>query len=172
MRTSRLSLVLAIVAIAAVAALELIHVGRRLDVAAAPPDLEITATVVALLTVVLVALAFGGALLEMLAGAFGRPLGRDMEGVTYAIAALGVIAALLAVVSGALKPLLPDTAPIGTRLSGVVGIADPVPAAATAFRALERSATAVSTVFALFEQRAGVWLALVLIVGVLVWVVR
>jgi hypothetical protein len=167
-----LTLVLAILAIGSVTALELVHVGRRLDVAAAPPDLEVTATLVAFLTVVLVALAFGGALLEALAGAFGRQLGRDMEGATYAIAALGVFAALLVVVAGALKPLLPDTAPIGARLASVVGIADPVPAAATAFRTLERSATAVSTVFALFEQRAGVWLALVLIVGVLFWVVR
>jgi hypothetical protein len=167
-----LTLVLAILAIASVAALELVHVGRRLDVAAAPPDLEITATVVALLTVVLVALTFGGAILGALAGAFGRPLGRDMEGVTYAVAALGVMAALLAVVAGALKPLLPDTAPIGIRLASLVGIADPVPAAATAFRALERSATAVSAAFSLFEQRAGVWLALMLIVGVLLWVVR
>jgi hypothetical protein len=30
----------------------------------------------------------------------------------------------------------------------------------------------VSTMFALFEERAGVWLAIVLIVGVMFWVVR
>ena len=47
-----------------------------------------------------------------------------------------------------------------------------MPVAAAAFRTLERSATAVSTLFVLFEQRAGVWLALVLIVGVLFWAVR
>jgi len=38
--------------------------------------------------------------------------------------------------------------------------------------ALERSATVASTVFSLFEQRAGVWLALVLIAGVVTWAVR
>jgi hypothetical protein len=70
------------------------------------------------------------------------------------------------------RPLLPDTAPVGERLARLVSVADPVPAAAASFRALERSATGVSTLFVLFEQRAGVWLALVLIVGVLFWVVR
>src|SRR5205814_401710 len=107
---------IATIAIIAVIALELVHVGRRLDVAAAPNDLEIAGTLFAFLTTVIVA----------------------------------VLAA----------------API------VAAVADPVPVAALAFRTLERSATAVSTVFALFEERAGVWLALVLIVGVVVWAVR
>ena len=71
-----------------------------------------------------------------------------------------------------LRDEMPDLAPLGTRLARTVSVADPVPVAALAFRTLERSATAVSTVFALFEERAGVWLALVLIVGVVVWAVR
>ena len=79
---------------------------------------------------------------------------------------------MLAIVSGSLRPLLPDLAPLGARLARTVSVADPVPVAALAFRTLERSATAVSTVFALFEERAGVWLAIVLIAGVVVWAVR
>ena len=163
---------LAIAAIGAVVSLELVHVGRRLDVASAPNDLAFTATVVAFLTVIFTAMAYGAPTLDALASAFGRPLGHGLDSAVYTVAAADVVAVLLVVAAGAVRPLLPDTAPIGERLARLVWIADPVPVAAAAFRALERSATAVSTVFVLFEQRAGVWLALVLIVGVLVWVVR
>ncbi|MDQ2950896.1 MAG: hypothetical protein M3R54_01390 [Chloroflexota bacterium] len=166
------TVLLALAAIVAVVTLELIHVGRRLDVAAAPNEVEITGTVVAFLTVAFAAIAFGAPVLDALATAFGRPLDHALDGVVYAVASAGVIAAMLVVAAGAVRPLLPDTAPIGERLARVVSIADPVPVAASAFRALERSATAVSTLFVLFEQRAGVWLALVLIVGVLFWAVR
>ena len=166
------TVVLALAATGAVVALELVHVGRRLDVAAAPNDLEITATVVAFLTVAFGAIAFGAPVLDALAGAFGRPLDHALDNVAYTVATAGVVAAMLVVAAGAVRPLLPDTTPIAERLARVVSIADPVPVAAAAFRALERSATAVSTLFVLFEQRAGVWLALVLIVGVLFWAVR
>jgi len=166
------TMALALLAILFVVGLELVHVGRRLDVAAAPSDLEAAATVVAFLTTMFLAITFAGPLFGALVRAFGRPFDRDLEGAAYTLAALGVIAAMLAVVAGAVRPLLPDTAPVGERLERLVSIADPVPAAASSFRVLERSATVVSTLFVLFEQRAGVWLALVLIVGVLFWVVR
>ena len=166
------TMVLALLAIIFVVVLELVHIGRRLDVAAAPSDLEASATVVALLTTMLIAISFGGPLIDALGRALGRPLDRDLEGTAFTLGALAVIAAMLAVVAGAVRPLLPEMAPIGERLERLVSIADPVPAAASSFRALERSATLVSTLFVLFEQRAGVWLALVLIVGVLFWVVR
>ena len=163
---------IATIAIIAVIALELVHVGRRLDVAAAPSDLEITATLFAFLTTAIVAVLAGAPIIAALAGAFGRPSTVSLESITLTAAACGVFAAMLAVVSGALRPLLPDLAPLGTRLARTIAVADPVPVAALAFRTLERSATAVSTVFALFEERAGVWLALVLIAGVVVWAVR
>jgi hypothetical protein len=166
------TMVLALLAIIFVVVLELVHIGRRLDVAAAPSDLEATATVVALLTTMLVVISFGGPLIDTLGRALGRPLDRDLAGTAFTLGALAVIAAMLAVVAGAVRPLLPETAPIGQRLELLVSIADPVPAAASSFRALERSATLVSTLFVLFERRAGVWLALLLIVGVLFWVVR
>ncbi len=166
------TLVLALIAILAVIALELVQVGRRLEAAAAPNDLEITATVVAFLATMLVAIVFASPILEALAGAFGRPFDHALATTAYTVAALTVAAAVLAVVAGAVRPLLPGTGPLAVRLARVVSFADPVPAAAASFRALERSATAVSVTFALFEQRAGVWLALVLIAGVLFWVVR
>jgi len=170
--TDLVTIALALIAISMVIALELVHVGRRLDVAAAPTDLEIAATVFAFLLAMFVAVIAAAPLSDALANAFGRPLDHDGESLAYGVAALGVFGAMLVVVAGAVKPLLPDTAPIGTALARVVSIADPVPVAASSFRALERSATLVSIVFNLFEQRAGVWLALVLIVGVMFWVVR
>ena len=166
------TVILALVAMGMVIALELAHVGRRLDVASAPTDLEIAATVVAFLVAMFVAVILAAPLTGALTSAFGRPLSHDGEGLAYGVASLGVLGAMLVVVAGAVRPLLPDTAPIGAALANVVAIADPVPVAASAFRALERSATLVNTVFTLFEQRAGIWLALVLIIGVMFWVVR
>src|SRR5207248_3424155 len=153
-------------------ALELVHVGRRLDVAAAPNDLEVVATVIAFLTTATLAVIAAAAIVDALAGAFGRPLEATLQSIGITAAACAVVAAMLAVVSGAARPLLPDLVPVGVRIARIVSVADPVPVAALAFRTLERSATAVSTVFALFEERAGVWLALVLIAGVVVWAVR
>jgi len=167
-----ITVALALIAITAVIALELVHVGRRLDVAAAPEDLEITATVIAFLSTIFVAIVFGAPTLDALRSAFGRALDHELQSIAYTTAALAVLASVLVVVAGAVKPLLPDTTPVGTRLARVVGFADPVPVAAASFRALERAATVASGLFALFEQRAGVWLALVLIVGVLFWAVR
>ena len=166
------TVVLALVAIIAAVTLELVHVGRRLDVAAAPTDLEITATVVAFLSTMLVTILMAGPVLDATSRAFGRPIEHDLATLAYTAAALAVLGAILAVAAGAVRPFLPDTAPIGARLVRVVAFADPVPAALSSFRALERSATAVSTVFTLFERRAGVWLALLLIAGVLFWAVR
>lgn len=167
-----LTLVLAVVAIAAVIALELVHVGRRLDVAAAPAELEITATLVAFLIAVLVAILFAAPVLDALSRGLGRPFDHALVTVTYSAAVLAVVGAFLAVIAGAVRPLLPELTPVGAWLERVVAFADPVPAAVAAFRWLERASTAVSLVFGLFERRAGVWLALVLIVGVLIWSVR
>jgi len=166
------TVVLGLIAILAVIALELVHVGRRLDVAAAPPDLAATATLVAFLTAILVAILAAAPIVDATTHAFGRPIVDDLGTLTTTAAALAILGAALAVVAGALRPFLPDTAPIAARLAWIVGVADPVPFAAASFRALERSATVASTVFSLFEQRAGVWLALVLIAGVVTWAVR
>jgi hypothetical protein len=166
------TIVLAVVAVLAVVLLELIHVGRRLEAAAAPNDLEVTATVFAFLSTSLAAILFASPLLDAIGRAFGRPLDHDLTSAGYTGAALIVVAAVLAVLAGAVRPMLPATAPFGQRLALVVSFADPVPFAAAAFSALERSASTATSLFALFEQRAGVWLAVVLIAGVLVWVVR
>ena len=163
---------LAVLAILAVVTLELVHVGRRLDVAAAPNDLEITGTLVSLLTAVLLAILFAAPVLDALQHAFARPFDQTLATTTYSVVALAVVAAFLAVVAGAVRPLLPDVSRVALWLERVVAVADPVPVAVASFRALERTSTTVSLLFGMFERRAGVWLALVLIVGVLVWSVR
>lgn len=166
------TLALGLVAILATIALELIHVGRRLDVAAAPTGLEITATLVAFLTTMLLAVLFAAPVLDATARAFGRPLAHDLTTVTYSVSAFAVVAAFLVVLAGAVRPLLPDVTPVGVWLERAVAVSDPVPLAVRSFRMLERASTAMSFVFGLFERRAGVWLAIVLIVGVLMWAVR
>ena len=166
------TIALAVVAIVAVVTLELVHVGRRLDVAAAPMDLEITGTLIAFLGAVFLAVVFAAPVLDTLQHALGRPFDHELSTATYSVAAFAMVAAFLAVVAGAVRPLLPDTSRVGQWLEGAVAIADPVPVAVSSFRTLERTSTTVSMVFGLFERRAGVWLALVLIVGVLFWSVR
>ena len=163
---------LAVIAILAVVTLELVHVGRRLDVAAAPTDLEITATIFAFLSAVFVAIVFAAPVLDTAQRAFGRPFDHPLATATYSIAALAALAAFLAVAAGAVRPLLPDLSGVGRWLERVVAVTDPVPLAVSSFRTLERTSTTASIVFGLFERRAGVWLALVLIVGVLVWSAR
>lgn len=163
---------LAVIAILAVVTLELVHVGRRLDVAAAPTDLEITSTLVALLSASLLAMVFAAPVLDALQSAFGRPFDHSLDTATYSVAALAVVAAFLAVVAGAVRPLVPDTSRVGLWLERAVAMADPVPLAVASFHTLERTSTTASMLFGLFERRAGVWLALVLIVGVLVWSAR
>jgi len=76
------------------------------------------------------------------------------------------------VVARAVRVLLPESTAVSARLEAVVSIVDPVPIAAASFRALAGSATTASGVFAAFEERAGVWLALILIATLLVWAVR
>jgi hypothetical protein len=70
------------------------------------------------------------------------------------------------------RPLLPGLDRLAARLQRFVWAADPVPTGVAIFRTLERAVTVASAGFALFEQRAGVWLAAVLIVALLVWSTR
>ena len=99
----------------------------------------------------------------------GRPLG-PLDPL-FAITAL-VIATVLVIAAGALRPFVPDLEAVASRLQRFVWAADPVPAGVSAFRVLERAVTLSSTGFGLFEQRAGVWLATILIVALLVWSTR
>ena len=83
-----------------------------------------------------------------------------------------MLSALAVVAARRARPLLPALERLAARLQDFVWAADPVPAGIAAFRALERAVTLSSAGFALFEQRAGVWLATILIVALLIWSAR
>jgi len=163
---------LAVVAAGAVLGLELAHAGRRLSIAAVPSDLDVSASIASFLGTIMVILALSLPLFDALSRAFGRPNTRALDDLVTLIPFVAVFSTLLVVVARAIRVLLPETTALSTRLEAVVSAVDPVPIAAASFRALAGSATAVSGVFAMFEERAGVWLALTLIASLLVWAVR
>jgi hypothetical protein len=162
------SAVAATAAVVLVLLLQLVHAGRRLAVGEAPAELQVVAATAGLVGTALLA-SILDVPISTAVGQLGRPLGSidPIAGTaTVLVATIGVIGA------GTLRPLLPDVEGIVSRLQRFVSAADPVPAGLTAFRALERAVTISSAGFAVFEQRAGVWLATVLIVALLVWSTR
>lgn len=163
------TVLLALVAAASVVGLELAHAGRRLSIAAVPSDLDIAASIAAFLSAIVVLLTFAVPLLGAMSEAFGRPNTRSLDDLVTLVPLISVIATLLVVAARAVRVLLPELTELSARLAAVVSAADPVPVTAAAFRVLAGAATTVSTVFALFEERAGVWLALILITSLLVW---
>jgi hypothetical protein len=167
-----LTAVLAVTAAAAVVGLELAHAGRRLSIATVPSDLDVSASIASFLTTVMVLLALSLPLLDAMSDAFGRPNTRRLDDFVTLVPAVAVVATLLVVAARTVRAFLPDLGTLTARLEAVVSAADPVPIAAASFRALAGSATAASGVFALFEERAGVWLALTLIATLLIWAVR
>lgn len=158
----------AVLVIMIVLILELAHAGRRLAQGEAPPDLDIAAAIAALVSTALLASVLSLPVPDALA-LLRRPLGAIDPGL-----ALGsvVAATILVIAARMLRPLLPDFGTLAGRLQRFVWAADPVPAGAAMFRVLERAVTVGSAGFAAFEQRAGVWLAAVLIVALLVWSTR
>jgi len=160
--------VAAVLVIMVVLFLELAHAGRRLAQGEAPPDLDMAAAVAALFSTALVASLLSLPIPDALA-VLRRPL--DPIDPVIAIGTV-VVATILVIAARMVRPLLPDLDALATRLQRFVWAADPVPAGAAAFRALERAVTVASAGFAVFEQRAGVWLAAVLIVALLVWSTR
>ncbi len=163
---------LAIAGLIGIAVLVLIHVGRRLDVVSAPLTLDGLAAVAALGITTLLGLALVVPIYQGVTVAFGRPfsLGEVNTAVAFLIAT--ATATFLVMVARSVRPFIPDLAPLALRLRGVTAIADPVPAGHAAFAVLDAVASRATSVFNLFEQRAGVWLATVLIVAILVWSVR
>jgi hypothetical protein len=160
--------VVAVLVIVLVLGLELAHAGRRLAQGEAPPDLDIAASITALLSSALLASVLSLPIPEAL-----EVLHRPLAPLDPVVALGAVVAATILVIAARmLRSLLPDFAALGGRLQRFVWAADPVPAGVAAFRTLERAVTVVSAGFALFEQRAGVWLAAVLIAALLVWSTR
>jgi hypothetical protein len=167
-----LTAVLAVIAAGAVVGLELAHAGRRLSIAAVPADLDVSASIVSFLGTIMVVLALALPLLGAMSDAMGRPNTRSLDDLVTLVPVIAITATLLVVVARAVRVLLPELTAFSTRLEAIVSAADPVPIASASFRALAGSATTVSGVFAAFEERAGVWLALTLIATLLVWALR
>lgn len=160
---------LALVALAALLVLVLVHLGRGLSDALVPTELDVAAGATAFLGTMLLALCSGTAVHAGLATTLGRPLVPLGENAIYAVPALAVSATLLVVVARTLRPFLPDLGMVAGRLRGVVLAIDPVPAVLLSFRLLETVAVRTSGTFNIFERRAGVWLAALLIFALLVW---
>jgi hypothetical protein len=167
-----LTVFLALVAAGAVIGLELAHAGRRLSIAAVPADLDVSASIASFLGTIMVLLVLTLPLFDAMSGAFGRPEARSLDELVTLVPIVAVMSTLLVVAARAVRVLLPELTALSARLETVISAADPVPIAAASFRALAGSATAASAAFALFEERAGVWLALILIATLLVWAIR
>jgi len=163
---------LAIGGLLAIAALVLVHVGRRLDAMAVPLALDGLAAVVALGITALVGLAVAIPLYEAVTVGFGRSFTPGIATSPFGFMAVIAVATLLVFVARSLRPFMPDLAAFAARLRDLIAIADPVPAGHAAFAALDVVASRTTATFGLFERRAGVWLATLLIVGLLVWSVR
>lgn len=163
---------LAITGLLAIAALILVHVGRRLDVVSVPLALDGLAAAAALGITTLIGLAISVPLYQGVTAAFGRPFEPSVTNTPLGFITAVAVATLLVVIARSVRPFMPDLAPFATRLRGVIAVADPVPAGHAAFAALDAIASRTTATFNLFEQRAGVWLATLLIIAVLVWSVR
>ena len=166
------TIALAATAAIAILGLQVADAGRRLSVAAVPSDLDVSAAIAAFLGTVAIVLVLALPLADASLHAFGRAIPRTAGELVILVPLVSVLGTLLVVVARAIRPFLPELASVAKRLDLAVSIADPVPAAAASFRVLAGAATAVSSVFSLFEERAGVWLALLLIATLLVWAVR
>jgi hypothetical protein len=162
---------LAIVGLLAIAALVLAHVGRRIDTAEAPLALDGLSAAVAAVAATLLGLLVAVPVYQGVTVGFGRQFAPAVA-TPFGFPAAVAVSTLLVVVAGSLRPFVPDLAPFAERLRGVIAIADPVPMGQAAFTALDAIASRTTATFNLFEQRAGVWLATILIIAVLVWSVR
>jgi hypothetical protein len=163
---------LAIAGLLATAALILVHVGRRLDIVAVPLALDGLAAAAALGITTLIGLTVSVPVYQGVLVAYGRPFEPDVASTPLALLGVTAFATLLVVIARSLRPFIPELGPFGERLRDLIAIADPVPAGHAAFAALDAIASRTTEVFGLFEQRAGVWLATLLIIAVLVWSVR
>lgn len=163
---------LALAATLAILVLVLVHVGRRLNVAVVPLELDAASATVAFLATVLLALLLSVPLYQGVTMVVGRPFAPEVAGAGLFVPAIAAIATLLVVVARSIRPFVPDLAPFALRLRWIIAVADPVPAGLAVFGTLDIVASRTSDAFAALERRGGVWLATGLIVVLLVWSVR
>ena len=163
--------ILAALGLVAIAGLVLVHVGRRTDTGDVPLALDGLAAAVAAGVAVLTGLLVAVPIYEGVTAAFGRQFAPSVA-TPFGFAVAVAVSTLLVVVARSLRPFMPDLAPFAERLRAAIALADPVPAGQAVFTALDAIISRGTATFNLFEQRAGVGLATVLIVAVLIWSVR
>lgn len=170
--TDPIAVALAVIATLAILILVLVPVGRRLDLAAVPLELDAAAAAVAFLATVLLALLLSIPLYQGVSGAFGKPFAPAVAGAGLLVPGIAALATLFVFVARSIRPFVPDLTGLGTRLRRLVTILDPVPAGLTVFRVLDVATSSTADAFTALERRGGVWLATGLIVILLVWSVR
>lgn len=163
---------LAMVCSLLIVALVLVHVGQRLDLAQVPLALDGLAAAAAGGATALVGLLVAVPIYQGSTAGFGRPFTPAFAADPFVVPAIIALATLLVVVARSVRPFVPDLGPLAERLRRAIAVADPVPAGLAAFAAIDGAVSRATRIFGLFEQRAGVWLATLLIAAVLVWSVR
>lgn len=163
---------LGVAAAIAILGLVLVHVGRQLDVAAVPLELDAAAAAAAFLATVLLALLLAVPLYQGVTVVVGRPFAPAVSGAGLFVPAIAALATLLVVIARSLRPFVPDPTAFAGHLRELVGVFDPVPAGLTLFRVLDIATSRTTGAFSALERRGGVWLATGLIVILLAWSVR
>ena len=163
---------LSLAGLVAIGLLVLVHVGRRLDRVGVPLALDGLAAASALGITTLIGLAVSVPLYQGVSLVFGRPFEPGIANTPVGFLAAIAVATLLVMIARSIRPFMPDLEPVAVRLRELIAVADPVPAGQFAFAALDAITSRTASIFNLFEQRAGIWLATVLIIAVLVWSVR
>lgn len=163
-----LTVALALLAAGALLLLELAQVARRFRAADVPADLEVAAAVGGVMGTVLL-MVVGTPLVVALGPRLGSGAPVAVPVVAFVVA---MAASALVVGARAARPLVPYLEAAAERAQRTAAALDPVPAGVAAFRVIDVTASRASALFVLFEQRAGVWLATIVIVALLVWSVR
>jgi hypothetical protein len=166
------ALVLSLAGLVAIGVLVLVHVGRRLDRVGVPLTLDGLAAAAALGITTLIGLAVSVPLYQGVSLVFGRPFEPGIASTPFGFLSAIAVATLLVMIARSIRPFMPDLEPFAVRLRELIAVADPVPAGQLAFAALDAITSRTTSIFNLFEQRAGVWLATLLIIAVLAWSVR
>lgn len=159
--------VLGVVAAALLVGLELAQVGRHFRIAEVPAGLDIASGIAALLVA-----ALGSVVAATLEPVVRAQLAPRLPVDLVLVGAIAGTAAAVVVLARTVRPLLPYLELVAERSHPAIRVLDPVPVGIGVFRTLELATVRANAAFGAFESRAGVWLATVLIVGLLVWVVR
>ncbi|MDE3112356.1 MAG: hypothetical protein KGK34_05370 [Chloroflexota bacterium] len=159
--------VLGVVGAATVVAVELAQLARRSPPSEVPLPLAVVSAVVAVLLAALAAtLAVPAA--DVARAILAAPERLDI----LRIGAIAAVAAFAVILARTVRPLLPFLERVAARSGPAMRALDPVPIGVGAFRTLGALAERASVGFGIFERGAGVWLATLLIVALLVWAVR